>query len=92
MSAARSALVTTMAQPPSDVMAQSRRWNGSATMRDSRMSAGVNGPRPWYTASGLTCPLLRTVAATVASCSGVVPCMIMCRRAMRANSAAVNSP
>ena len=41
-----SALVRTMAQPPSDVVAQSRRWNGSAIMREARMSAGVNGPRP----------------------------------------------
>jgi len=28
-------------------------------------------PRPWYTASGFTCPLLRMVADTRASCSGV---------------------
>ena len=39
--------VITSPQPPSDVIAQSRRWNGSATMRLSRMSWTVNGPRPW---------------------------------------------
>ena len=32
-------------RPPTSV-AQSRRWNGSATMRLSRTSWGVNGPRP----------------------------------------------
>ena len=37
-------------------------------------------------------PLLRMVAATVASCSGLVPYMIMWRRAMRANSNAVYMP
>ena len=37
------------------------------------MSAGENGPRSWYTASGFACPFVRMVAATVASCSGVVP-------------------
>ena len=46
-SAARSARVSTKPHPPSEAVAQSRRWNGSATMRLSRMSCGVNGPRPW---------------------------------------------
>ena len=45
-SAARSAVVMTSAQPPSEVIEQSRRWNGSATIREARMSSGVNGPRP----------------------------------------------
>ena len=40
----------------------------------------------------MTCPLLRIVAATVASASGGVPKRCMCRRAMSANSAAVNIP
>ena len=41
-----SAVVRTRAQPPSDVMAHSSRWKGSAIMREARMSAGENGPRP----------------------------------------------
>jgi hypothetical protein len=45
-SAARSAVVSTMPQPPSEVIAQSRRRNGSAIILDARMSSGVNGPRP----------------------------------------------
>ena len=65
----RAAVVSTSPQPPSDVIAHSSRWNGSATMRDARMSSTVNGPRPQYTASGFTWPLLRTVAAAAASCS-----------------------
>ena len=37
-------------------------------------------------------PLLRMVAATVASCSGLVPYISMWRRAIRANSSAVYIP
>jgi hypothetical protein len=45
-SRARSAVVTTSAQPPSEVIEQSNRWNGSQTMREARMASAVNGPRP----------------------------------------------
>ena len=41
-----SARASTSAHPPSAVIEQSRRWNGSATIRLSRMSCTVNGPRP----------------------------------------------
>ena len=56
------------------------------------MSSGVNGPRSAYTASGLAEPLLRMVAATIESCSRVVPYTSMWRLAMSANSAVVNIP
>ena len=45
-SAARSAEVSSRAQPPSLVVEQSSRWNGSATIREASTSATVNGPRP----------------------------------------------
>ena len=43
---AMSARASTSAHPPSAVIEQSSRWNGSATIRLSRMSRTVNGPRP----------------------------------------------
>ena len=46
LSAARSVAAITSAHPPSLVIEQSRRWNGSATMREVSTSSIVNGPRP----------------------------------------------
>ena len=40
---------------------------------EASTSSAVNGPRPWYTASGLWWPLVRITAAAVASWCSVVP-------------------
>ena len=91
-SRARSTVVRTTAPPPSPAMHTSRRWNGVASIGDARTSSTVYGPFPDITASGFFEPLLRIVAATVASCSGVVAKRWMCPWATSAKSGMTYAP
>ena len=91
-SRARSTVVRTTAPPPSPAMHTSRRWNGVASIGDARTSSTVYGPFPDITASGFFEPLLRIVAATVASCSGVVAKRWMCPWATNAKSGMTYAP
>ena len=83
-SRARSAVVSTMAQPPSVSMQQSRRRSGSATQRDAWWSASVMGSR--MSAFGFRTAWLRMAHATSPKWSSVVPWSSMWRRAMSAIS------
>src|SRR4051812_44135473 len=68
---ARSALVITIAPPPSVTRQQSRTVNGYEIMRDLSTSATV---RFFFShATGLSCAHFRAATATSANCSRVVP-------------------
>jgi hypothetical protein len=65
-------VVKTMPAPPSLVIEQSKRWNGSAMSGDDKTVSTVTA-RPKWTAAGLAAPYVWMVAAATASCSAVVP-------------------